>query len=301
MNGLGSVERVVVVRLGGEVHDRVVLGDQRVDDVGVGDVADDQPDAVLGEAGEGLPARGVGELVEHRDATSVCSTRWCTKLEPMKPAPPVTRRRSMRGTLGGGRQRRTGAGKCEGTGMRGIILAGGTGSAAAPDHPGRQQAAGAGLRQADDLLPAVDADAGGIRDILVITTPHEAEQFQRLLGDGSQFGISITYAVQPSPDGLAQAFIIGEEHIGDDPVALVLGDNIFYGPGSAPAAPLRGPRRGRRLRLPGGRPDGVRRRGVRRRRAGRSRWRRSREARSNYAVPGLYFYDNDVVERRQGR
>ncbi|MFP3472021.1 sugar phosphate nucleotidyltransferase, partial [Micrococcus sp. SIMBA_144] len=71
----------------------------------------------------------------------------------------------------------------------------------------------------------------GISDILVITTPHDAEQFQRLLGDGSQFGVSLSYVQQPSPDGLAQAFILGEEHIGDDRVALVLGDNIFYGPG----------------------------------------------------------------------
>ena len=71
----------------------------------------------------------------------------------------------------------------------------------------------------------------GIRDMLVITTPQDADQFERLLGDGSQFGISITYAVQPSPDGLAQAFVIGADHVGDGPVALVLGDNIFYGPG----------------------------------------------------------------------
>ncbi len=71
----------------------------------------------------------------------------------------------------------------------------------------------------------------GIRDILVITTPHDADQFQRLLGDGSQFGINITYTQQPSPDGLAQAFVLGAEHIGDGPVALVLGDNIFYGQG----------------------------------------------------------------------
>ena len=71
----------------------------------------------------------------------------------------------------------------------------------------------------------------GVREILVITTPHDAEQFERLLGDDSRFGVRITYAQQPRPDGLAQAFILGAEHIGDDSVCLVLGDNIFYGPG----------------------------------------------------------------------
>src|SRR5659263_731933 len=71
----------------------------------------------------------------------------------------------------------------------------------------------------------------GIRDVLVITTPHDAEQFERLLGDGSQFGISISYATQPEPNGLAQAFVIGADFVGSDTASLVLGDNIFYGPG----------------------------------------------------------------------
>jgi glucose-1-phosphate thymidylyltransferase len=181
--------------------------------------------------------------------------------------------------------------------MRGIILAGGTGSRLHPITQGISK----------QLVPVYDKPMiyyplstlllAGIRDVLVITTPHEADAFARLLGDGSQFGISLTYAVQPSPDGLAQAFLIGADHIGDETAALVLGDNIFYGPGL-----------GTRLRRFND-VDGAAIFGyqvadpsaygvVEFDDAGRvlSLEEKPVKPRSAYAVPGLYFYDNDVVE-----
>lgn len=136
----------------------------------------------------------------------------------------------------------------------------------------------------------------GIRDVLIITTPHDAEQFERLLGDGSQFGISISYAVQPSPDGLAQAFVIGADFIAGDTVALVLGDNIFYGPSL-------GSQLSRFSDIQGGAvfaykvADATAYGVVEFDATGKALSLEEKPARprSSYAIPGLYFYDNDVV------
>jgi glucose-1-phosphate thymidylyltransferase len=181
--------------------------------------------------------------------------------------------------------------------MRGIILAGGTGSRLHPITLGVSKQLVPVYDKPMVYYPLSTLILAGIRDILVITTPQDADQFERLLGDGSRFGVSISYRVQPSPDGLAQAFILGEEHIGSDTAALVLGDNIFYGPGM-----------GSRLRqyrdLDGGVVfgywvDDPTAYGVVEFDAdGRvvSLEEKPAVPKSHYAVPGLYFYDNDVVE-----
>jgi glucose-1-phosphate thymidylyltransferase len=181
--------------------------------------------------------------------------------------------------------------------MRGIILAGGAGSRLNPITIGTSK----------QLLPVYDKPMvyyplstlilAGIQNILVITTPTDAAAFHRLLGDGAQFGISITYAVQPAPDGLAQAFVIGRYFIGTESVALVLGDNLFHGP-------KLGTQLSRFSEIDGGTVFAYR---V----ADPSAYgvvefddhghavsleEKPKSPRSEYAVPGLYFYDNDVVE-----
>jgi glucose-1-phosphate thymidylyltransferase len=181
--------------------------------------------------------------------------------------------------------------------MRGIILAGGTGSRLHPITLGISKQLVPVYDKPMIYYPLSTLILAGIRDILIITTPHDAEQFQRLLGNGSQFGVNLTYREQPSPDGLAQAFILGEDHIGDDTVALVLGDNIFYGHGM-------GTQLRRFQHIEGASifgywvKDPAAYGVVEFDASGKaiSLEEKPKTPKSNYAVPGLYFYDNDVVE-----
>lgn len=181
--------------------------------------------------------------------------------------------------------------------MRGIILAGGTGSRLHPITLGVSKQLVPVYDKPMIYYPLSTLMLAGIRDILVITTPGDAAAFSHLLGDGSQFGISITYAVQPSPDGLAQAFVLGAEHIGNDSVALVLGDNIFYGPGL-------GDQLMRYTDVDGGsifaywvaEPSAYGVVDFDAEGKAIALQEKPENPRSNYAIPGLYFYDNDVIE-----
>lgn len=180
--------------------------------------------------------------------------------------------------------------------MRGIILAGGSGTRLLPLTIGTSK----------QLLPVYDKPMiyyplstlmlAGIREILVITTPHESDQFQRLLGNGSQWGISLHYSVQPSPDGLAQALVIAEDFISQEPVALILGDNIFFGPGMGTSLDRMKNRPGATIfayELENSKDLGV----VEFDEAGQviSLEEKPKVPKSNFVVPGLYFYDGDAA------